>query len=291
MPNFMCATVIDAVSAKRSICQLWNPPGSGVLLNVTNCILAHSGSATSGFDIRQSDMPVGTKIINPKNKYLGGPVSAAELRGATVSPSAIPGTVIHEEWINARFEDHTYPFDPPVVIPQGWGLHAASAHDALYLVATFEFSESPDPAGAVYTNENGMLLGSVGDVNTSLGNGILAFDSSENTFADFESAWFNIGKMWPEEMAVDRFVLKSPPGRSFTGSLPVRTLQWTLEAYENGEWHNVATGTHAETAYNIQQTIDVILPATSTATGHRVFIQGPASAVHRVGHMAFHKSL
>lgn len=85
MSHFMCATVIDGVATKRSICQLWNPPGSGVLLEVSKCILAHSGSATSGFDLRQSDMPIGTKISNPKNKYLGGPVASAELRGATVA--------------------------------------------------------------------------------------------------------------------------------------------------------------------------------------------------------------
>lgn len=143
MENFMCATVADGVSGQRAFAQLWNPADSGRNLSVTQMIIAHSYNGASGFDLRQHTAAMGTKKVNPPNKTLGGAASAAELRSGNVAPASIPGSIIQEEWIGQQFNDHTYRFDPPVIIPPGRGIHVTAAHDGAYVVASFEFSENP----------------------------------------------------------------------------------------------------------------------------------------------------
>lgn len=141
MGNFMCATVADGIAGQRALVQLWNPVDSGLDLEVTQMILAHSYNGASGFDLRQHDCALGSKQVNPPNKLIGGEPSSAELRYGHVAPSEIPGEIIQEEWIGRQFDDRIYRFDPPLVVPPGWGVHATAAHDGTYLVASFEFSE------------------------------------------------------------------------------------------------------------------------------------------------------
>lgn len=141
MGNFMCATVAEGVSGQRAFVQLWNPADSGQNLEVTQMILAHSYNGASGFDLRQHAAALGSKKVNPPNKAIGGTPSIAELRSGNVAPASIPGAIIQEEWIGRQFDDHTYRFDPPIVIHPGLGIHATAAHDGTYLVASFEFSE------------------------------------------------------------------------------------------------------------------------------------------------------
>lgn len=143
MTNFMCATVSDGVSGQRAFAQLWNPANSGVNLHVTQTILAHSYNGPSGFDMRQHVAAFGVAQAAPANKILGGVASRAELRSGSVAPSSIPGTILQEQWVGFKFEDHTYRFDPPIIIPPGRGVHVTTAHDGAYLVSSFEFSEAP----------------------------------------------------------------------------------------------------------------------------------------------------
>lgn len=140
---FIGSAIADGVSGHRSIVQLWNPADSGKIVKVSKMIIAQSEGGQSGYDLRSdiNALPVNVPIIYGANKTLGQSDSVAQFRCNYVYPSNIPGRIIQEEWSSESFKDREYTFEPPISIPQGYGIHVTPSANGSYMIASFEFSE------------------------------------------------------------------------------------------------------------------------------------------------------
>jgi hypothetical protein len=269
--------------------QLWNKYGTGKLLYVERIVV--SGTDHPGADIRKCKVAIGTVFPDHiTNKRIDGPASAAELRTfAGTPPNDDPyNRPIQEIWLGGSWDDKTYLFDPPIVIPQGRGVAVSMAGGTNRCIASFQWREEADPLGVVIGEPPppGIIPGGI--VCADLTNPTNAFDSNDATYAnDSETSQFYVGKIWDVDTAISRFVVKSPSGRSFSGANPGRNLTWKLETYDGAAWSVYQTGTYTEPGSgSTQSVIDVSVSV--AARGHRIRIVNTAAAAHRVGTVSFY---
>lgn len=142
MADFLAMGISDGAAAKRSLVQLWNPVGSGKIVTVSMIGLGTTNwpkyYSIFGGDLRVSNAPLPTLIGKVANKIFGGPVLTTEIRGDNQTPPAPFGPPIYEFWVQGAPNNLTngndggspmrdFPFDPPLVIPPGFGALIASA--------------------------------------------------------------------------------------------------------------------------------------------------------------------
>jgi hypothetical protein len=142
--DFIGAHVCDAWASARSFVSIHNPSDSGVKLLLKQITITHGNTyslATSGFDLRVATTKFGTVAKKCSNVILDDVDSKAELLWGNCPASAFPSKIIYEPWTGSQFNDHTYLFASPIVIPPGYGLMVCAAHDNTYTIASFEGSE------------------------------------------------------------------------------------------------------------------------------------------------------
>lgn len=264
--------------------QLWNKFGTGKLLYLDRVLVA--GSNEPGADIRFTKAPLPTLFPDhARNKRIDGPAPLAEIRTlAGTPPNDYPyNRPCQEIWLGVSWSDKGYTFDPPIIIPQGRGVSVSMAGNTNRAIASFQWREKVDPLGLVLGDPPppGVITG--GTISSDLANAANAFDSSDSTYAnDAETSQFYLGKVWDGGTAISRFLIKSPPSRSFSGGNPGRNLTWKLETYDGAVWSVYQTGTYTEPGTGgTQSVIDVSVDV--TAKGHRIRIIDTAAAAHRVG--------
>lgn len=281
--------------AENSV-QLWNPYGSARTLYVDRVVVACIGAGVFG-DLRRTRSAVGTVFPNHTfNKTLDHPnAPRAEIRVSNAPVQdyeySRPG---HEFWVGGTSNDRSYVLDPPIVIPQGRGVAVAMSGTA---IASFQWREKtvdpvadpgappppPPPPPGLIAKTYGLPIG-------SLSNPASAFDTDQTTFASGDASLAWIGKDWATPLAVSRFVVRSPIGRSFCGAEPPRSLTWYLDGSNDlASWVTIDTGSTTDAASNAQKAIDHTTLITGTAyRAHRVRIVNPNLAGWRVGDLDFY---
>lgn len=148
--DFSGQNISDGVAGKYSLAQLWNPASSSKNLVVTKITTAVTGwtatpSGTRATDIVVQTAPFPNNTGNAQCKNIGDasePVGL--LRGTQLDPSDVTGVKpFHEFWFGASEVDHTYAFDPPIVIPLGYGIAVRGGQTAMYVVTSWQWSEVP----------------------------------------------------------------------------------------------------------------------------------------------------
>lgn len=261
--------------------QLWNPFGSGKRLFLDKLISA--STVEQGADFRYTKAPFSTLFPDHlRNKLIDGPAPKAEIRvKAGTPPDDYPyNRPCQEIWLAGTWNDKTYTFDPPIIIPQGRGVSFSMAGSTNRAIASFQWREKDDPQGPIYGDPE------PAGISSDLVNASNAFDNNDATYAnDAETLQFYIGKIWDTDTTITRFILKSPTGRSFSGGNPGRVLTWKLETY-NGTWSVSQTGTYTESGTGTTQSV-IDVNVSSTARGHRIRIIDTAAAAHRVATLVF----
>ncbi len=266
--------------------QLWNPFGSGKILVVDKVIVAgsrFSGNDPLGADIRRTRAPLASLFADhSSNKVFGGPDAKAEIRfNEGASPNNYPlNRPIQEIWLGTEWQDRPYTFDPPIKVPQGWGV-VVSMTGGARVIASWQWSEEEDPQGPIAADP----YVPVEAIATDLTNGPNVFDATDVTFASSESNSFYIGKTWAEEKTISSITIKSPAGRSFAGAAPPRVLNYFVDVFDGVSWVQAATGSFTDAAYNAQSTLNA--SGSWKGFGHRVRVTDPSVAAHRVAVMGF----
>lgn len=282
--------------AENSV-QLWNPWGSGRTLYLDRVVVACLGSGVFG-DLRRNRAAVGSVFPNHVfNKVIDHPNAPRAQVRVTTAPVqdyeySRPG---HEFWVGGTSNDKSYVIDPPIVIPQGRGVSVGMSGTT---IASFQWREKtvdpvadpgapppppPPPPGFIAKNY-GLPI-------SSLSNPASAFDDSQSTFAsgaDASLCW--VGKDWATPLAVSRFIIRSPVGRSFCGAEPPRALTWYLDGSTDlVTWVTLDSGSTTDSAGTAQKVIDYTTANTGTAyRAHRVRLVNPNLAGWRVGELDFY---
>ncbi len=143
--DFVASLVVDSYPSARSFAGLYNKPDSGKLILLDKIVCTHTFTEASGFDLRYGPK-FGTKRDVVKNKIVGDPGSVtSEVYWGNCQGNELPqgGTILYEMWTGMKFNDRTYEFKKPFIIKPGIQVTLCAAHDATYLVCTFEFTETP----------------------------------------------------------------------------------------------------------------------------------------------------
>lgn len=124
-----------------ALCQLWNPVGSGKMLNVES-VMVGCGSVTVVDGIFACPTSAqATFQGNPVSKYVGGANSVAML-GSSNPVAANSDPVLFSFGVTTK-ESHVVNLREPIVIPPGKGLNMFNTVVGHDLQANFEFFESP----------------------------------------------------------------------------------------------------------------------------------------------------
>jgi hypothetical protein len=158
--DFSGQNISDGVIGKYSLAQLWNPASSSKNLVVTKITAAVTAWEATPSGTRANDIVVQTAAFpnntgNAQCKNIGdasAPVGL--LRSTQLDASDVTGfKPFHEFWFGASEVDHTYTFDPPIVIPPGYGIAVRGGQTAMYVVTSWQWSEVPIKAvEAVHSN-------------------------------------------------------------------------------------------------------------------------------------------
>lgn len=288
MTEYYMGQVISGTSGAGNA-QLWNPFGSGKILVVDKVIVAgarFSGSDPLGADIRKTRTALSTPFLDHvSNKVFGGPEAKAEIRYSEgLAPNNYPmNRPIQEIWLGVEWQDRQYAFDPPIQVPQGWGV-VVSMTGGARVIASWQWGEAEDPQGPISADP----WNPVEAVVSSLNGATNAFDNSDTTYADDSAAGgtgFYIGKTWAEQRTVTTVSLKSPVGRSFSGAAPPRVFSWALETFDGASWTVATSGSFTDAAFSTQATLNI--SGSWMAYGHRVRMTEAANAAHRVATVTF----
>ncbi len=144
--DYVASLVVDAYVGARSFAGLYNKPDSGKIIQLDKIVCTHSYSDTSGFDLRYTTNSIGTKRDVVRNKVVGDAESlTSEVYWGNCIAGELPpnANILYEMWPGTRFKDGIYEFKKPFIIKPGRQATLCAAHDATYLVCTFEFTEVP----------------------------------------------------------------------------------------------------------------------------------------------------
>lgn len=128
-----------------SYLQLWNPADSGVRLIVAQ--IRASRDSAGDIELRTHDFALtpGTTTPNGANKYLGGAVSAAELRIFTQTTVPPGGDVVADLVLGAGVsEELIAPGETQWVVPPDYGLTVVGGNVNVDVSAYFRWSEVAD---------------------------------------------------------------------------------------------------------------------------------------------------
>lgn len=280
---FMGQCISDTVGTGNV--QLWNPWLTGRTLFVTKLIVAGalwSGTDPLGADIRRTRSPFPVlQSDHMSNKVFGGDMPKAELRYVTnTSPSDYPlNRPIQEIWLGTQFQDKTYTFDPPIEVPQGWGVAVSMTGNAKAIVSWQWSEKEMDPVAA-----DPWLP--IEAVVTDMSNGANAFDSNDITYASSgDTNGFFIGKTWDLPRTVTALTLKSPTGRSLSGAAPPRNYTYYVEVFDGSVWSSALSGTFTDPVSTAQSVISA--SGSWNGYGHRLRLSQSAIASHRVATLTF----
>lgn len=117
-----------------------------------------------------------------------------------------------------------------------------------------------------------------------------AFDGDQATYASGSNGTTGyVGRDWGAAVLkkVNRFVIKSPTGRSFSGAGAPPTITWFLEGSSDGSgWTTIDTGGDTDAAAGVQKTIDIRTTVIATAYRfHRVRLDFSASVAIRAAEL------
>jgi hypothetical protein len=129
---------LAGVGAQFTLCQLWNPPGSGKNL-ICESLFMFSTVAGAGNFVSQS-AALATLYQLGQSKKLGGAASIGELRTATTAAPALGPTSLLGYGLAAGINTAVTPKEP-YVIPPGKGLTAYSSTLSADLGVTFDYFE------------------------------------------------------------------------------------------------------------------------------------------------------
>lgn len=135
---YMTVVSQAAIAAQYSHVQLWNPAGSGKVLNVSKFIV-NSSSATA-VHVRSHNVALGTYQWNGVSKKLGGPQAAGELRGTNNAAILPAGPSILGMTLQANLP-YSHKLDEPIIVLPGMGIVAISTTLATDVAANFEWYE------------------------------------------------------------------------------------------------------------------------------------------------------
>ncbi len=153
-----------------SLAQLWNPCGSGVNALVSKVVVAvvvlpgtpgiapegtvdHPGTppGTVAADFPLQTSPLSTLLTGsvrdknlgivtlPQSQMYYGTLPAGPGGGVTGVPP------LHEFWLPKTEEDHTYSFDPPIIVPPCMGVAVRAAQPDMTAIGSFQWSEVAIP--------------------------------------------------------------------------------------------------------------------------------------------------
>jgi hypothetical protein len=149
--NFIGMNIADQSVGKQSMSQLWNPPSSGKVLSVSKLTLAVTVWGQTPAGTRAADIVVATAAMTTPQtgavrcKDLGdSALPGGEMRIDALLPGSLAalGRPIYELWPSKPEDDRTYTFDPPIVVPPGYGLTVRGAQTAMYVVTSWQWTES-----------------------------------------------------------------------------------------------------------------------------------------------------
>lgn len=136
---FVGAGFQPAVAAQFSHVQLWNPPGSGVRMIVSQVSAIDSAGSLVYLSYHNAALTNAYVNANPQSKLAGGAVSNGQNR--IQGNAAILGTNLL--MFQAPTTGKELRLTEPMVIPPGQGAHIASFTVNTGLTAFFEFSTEP----------------------------------------------------------------------------------------------------------------------------------------------------
>jgi hypothetical protein len=257
--------------------QLWNPSSSGIAVYLDQVDISILGTPPAGGDLRPNNFALDNLIagsIGNKNPLIAPP--GLQMRQQAMSASQIqvggilPSPPVREYWIDVSGKMKPFPFIPARLIPPGFGVCVAMSPPGATLITSWQ--------GRVKSWEIELPPGTISD-GTPIGdldNVANAFDGNAATYASGPDAVdFRIGKNgYAAARNLQRFVLKSPPGRSLNGRGNAGVYTWTLHGTNNGStFTQIDTGTRPYSGSAAQEVFDVTTTNTATAyTGHRVTV-------------------
>jgi hypothetical protein len=271
--------ICPGVANMYGVVQLWNPPGSDICAYLDEVDIGVLSGSPGGGDLRVNTFPLSNLIagsILNKNPLIAPPglqmrhqaMTAAQIQPDGILPSP-PG---REFWIKIdNGKTSKYPWvKAPRLVPPGHGACIAMSPPGATLITSWQGRVKPWeivlPTGTI----------SDGDPIGDLDNVANAFDGSAATYASGPDAVdFRIGKNgYAAARMLQRFVLKSPPGRSLNGRGNAGVYTWTLHGTNNGStFTQIDTGTRPYSGSVGQEVFDVTTTNTATAyTGHRVTV-------------------
>lgn len=137
---YMDGTVVAALAANYSMCQLWNPAGSGV--NVAIDRIWYAANVNLGLNFRTTTTALSTLVNQVKNKRINGPAGLTQIR--TEQAAAFVGSQWGGHFYSPNANATTFwDFNYPLIIEPGNGLIAAPAAVNTSLQVMFEFLELP----------------------------------------------------------------------------------------------------------------------------------------------------
>lgn len=139
----MC--IAEGQPNKWAMAQIWNPPTSGVTLQVSSVRIAFSvssGSPKVAADLVHSTVAIGAIAENrPFGKDFVS-VPKAEFHTVQVDPSSQTGIKpFYEIWVGDVSVDKPYLFNPPLLLAPGHGIHVRGALAGVYTIVSWEWCE------------------------------------------------------------------------------------------------------------------------------------------------------
>lgn len=271
--------------------QLWNPWGSGQIAFLTRAMLVGNASGEPAprqmaTDVRRTKVKLANLFPDHITNCLpGGDVSRMQIRTEVgVAQADYPTNRPFQEcWPGVTNTDGVpYDWEDPIGIAQGEGIFIPMA-GATKAIASLQWCVVDDPAGVKPEPVLTLIPPSQGTVvSFNLINAENVFDGNEGTYAnDSEGSYVEIGATYPDEKTIDEIVVKSLPGRSFSGGNPGRTFNWIRETYNGTMYVTHSTGSFTESGTGTTQSV-LRLQGRSVGQGWRVCLQNSAAASHRL---------
>jgi hypothetical protein len=146
--HFIGTIISDGVSDMYSLAQLYNPKGSGKNLEVSRIDIAVTAWGQTPPGTRAADLvvqlaPLENEGGNATCKDLSSEApSAARMYDAAFPPIMVTGfRPIYEFWMGGAENDHSYTFNPPLIIPPGKGLAVRGGQKTMYVVTSWQWAE------------------------------------------------------------------------------------------------------------------------------------------------------
>lgn len=132
--------------------QIYNPAGSGMDLQISKIVAAvvvqsQTPPGTVAADLPVQNAPFATlNTGNIKSKNVGSSsASVAQMNTGQLAAGAGNGVTgvppLQEFWLPATEKDEAYSFDPPIVVPPGYGIAVRAAQPDMTAIGSWQWCE------------------------------------------------------------------------------------------------------------------------------------------------------